>query len=127
MRLAMSLAVFVAFSAPASAAWVQCHASGADTAGALFATSTAVDVGAVPGPRLDRLGARIAAAVARLDPDARNVTAACATFDDSASASAAYSRMLAATARRLGWEHVMIVRPDEWLGENEIVTDPSRP
>jgi hypothetical protein len=116
-----------ASAAPASATWLQCTASGADSTGTLAFQTTSVDVGALPPARVAALKQRLAAYVAKTDAEAKLSGVECTAFDDVTTAGSHYSQTLAATARRIGWEHVTVVQPDDWLAPKDIVSAPDQP
>jgi len=117
----------LALSNPAGAAWLHCTAEGTDAAGTVAFHTTAVSVGAVQPERLDHFQKELLAKVAKVDPDAKNVRAVCTAQDDQVQANSEYSQALDKTARRLGWEHVTVLAPDDWMPDGEIVAEPSRP
>jgi len=127
-RLALALALLATGAAsPAGATWLYCTATGTDGTGAIEFQTTAADVGAVPAPRLTHLKQLLVAHVTKADPDARGLQADCFSFDDQLAAMSQYSRTLDATARRVGWDHVTVVAPEDWLADSDIKNAPSRP
>ena len=127
-RLAIALALLATGAAtPAGATWLYCTATGTDSTGAVEFQTTAADVGALPQPRLVHLKQRLLAHVSQLDADAHGLQANCFSFDDQTAAMSDYSRTLNATSKRLGWDHVTVVAPEDWLADSDIVTDAQRP
>lgn len=114
-------------AAPASATWLTCSAEGTDASGAFAFQTTSADVGALPATRLDALKQRLAAYVTKADAGAKISSIGCTTFDDVLDANSRYSKALNARTRRLGWDHVTVLQPDDWLSANDIATAPSRP
>jgi hypothetical protein len=121
------LALVLAPCSPAAATWMHCSALGTDTAGPFAVETTTADVGAVEPARLAQLKQSLLAYVAKADPDAHAPAVTCYTFDDQVAATSHYSQMLGATARRLGWEHMTVLQPEDWLASRDIVADPARP
>jgi hypothetical protein len=113
--------------APAEGAWLHCSVSGSDGAGDFVYLTTLADVGKVPAARLKQFEARAAAYVAKADPDARVGQAVCFAPDDQLAANEHYSRLLGDSAARVGWDHVVVVRPRDWLAEKDIVDEPAEP
>ncbi len=126
-RPTMIALALCACAAPASATWLQCTALGADDTGALAFQTTSVDVGALPPARVAALKQRLAAYVTKTDAEAKIASIECGAFDDVTTAGSHYSHILAATARRIGWERLTVVQPDDWLGPKDIVSAPDQP
>lgn len=114
-------------AAPADAAWLYCTATGSNGSGAIAYQTTVANVGAVAPPRMAQLQQRLVAHVGQADPEAHGVRAACFSFDDQLSAESHYSAALGGVAHRLGWDHVIVVTPETWLANTDIVDEPSRP
>jgi len=112
---------------PARAAWLQCTATGGSATGPIGFYTTVVDVGATPPQRISDLEQRLAAYARHYDPSLTAVQARCVSFDDQSTAASHYSRVLDGEYRRLGWEHVVVVQPSDWLPAKEIVSDPLLP
>jgi hypothetical protein len=113
--------------APAQAAWLQCTATGGSATGPIGFYTTVVDVGAAPPERISALQQRLSAYAQHYDPSLTAVQARCVGFDDQSTAASHYSRVLDGEYRRLGWEHVVVVQPSDWLPPKEIVSDPLLP
>jgi len=117
----------LAGASPAAATWLHCTAEGKDSTGTVAFHTTAVDVGPLPANRLNQFRQELLAKVAKVDPDAKNVQAVCTGQSDQVLANSQYSHALEKTTRRLGWEHVTVLAPDDWMQDGEVVADPSRP
>jgi hypothetical protein len=127
-RLALALALLATgATSQASATWLYCTATGTDGSGAIGFQTTAVDVGDVPPPRLAYFKQRLLKRVTQADADARAVQADCFSFDDQLAAMSQYSHTLDTAARRLGWDHVTVVAPEDWLADSDIKDAPFRP
>jgi hypothetical protein len=129
MMVWRSVCAAVALGAPqmASASWMHCVATGTDATGAVGYYTTVANVGALTPARLAHFKQLLAAYVAKADPEARGTAVTCYTFDDQLAAQPHYSTTLSAAALKLGWDHVVVVNPESWLAEGDIVDDPSRP
>jgi hypothetical protein len=127
-RLAFVLALLAAgVTSPAGATWLYCTATGTDGTGAIEFQTTAADVGDVTPPRLAYFKQRLLKHVTQANADARGMQVTCFSFDDQTAAMSDYSRSLNATSKRVGWEHVTVVAPDDWLADSDIKNAPSRP
>jgi len=127
-RLAFAFALLAAgASSRANATWLYCTAAGTDGTGAIGFQTTAADVGAVPAQRLAYFKQRLLKHVAQANADARGMQATCFSFDDQTEAMSQYSHTLDTAARRLGWDHVTVVAPEDWLADGDIKDAPFRP
>jgi hypothetical protein len=126
VRSAFSALFMLAATAPAQGAWLHCIATGSDADGAFAYATTVVNVGAVKPPRVAQYQMLLAAHVAKVDAEAHGTQAKCFTFDDQLAAGAHYSHTLNATSLKLGWEHIVVLPPQAWLTDADIVDDPSR-
>jgi len=127
-RLAFALALLATgASSPAKAAWLYCTAAGTDGTGAIAFQTTAAEVGDLKPPRLAYFKQRLLKHVTQADADARGMQANCVSFDDQLAAMSQYSHTLDTTARRLGWDHVTVVAPEDWLADSDIKDAPFRP
>jgi hypothetical protein len=124
--LCSALFILAVTAAPARAAWLHCVATGSDANGAFAYATTAVDVGVLKPPRMAQYKQLLAAHIAKADTDARATQLQCFAFDDQLAAEAHYSHTLNATALKLGWEHIVVVPPEAWLTDADIVDEPSR-
>jgi hypothetical protein len=122
-----AIAVVVLALQPAEAAWLQCSASGGSATGPTGFYTTLVDVGATPPERIAALQQRLTVYAQHYDPSLTAVQARCVSFDDQSEAASQYSRVLDGERRRLGWEHMIVVQPSDWLPAKEIVSDPFMP
>ena len=59
--------------------------------------------------------------------DAKCADIAIKPFDDVTAASSQYSLALNAASRRVGWDHITVFAPEDWLAASDIVTDAMRP
>ncbi len=124
---AVLAAVLAAHPAAAGAAWLHCSVTGSSGAGEFVYLTTLANVGKAPAARLKQFEDRAAAYVSKADAEATAVRAACFAPEDQLEAAEHYSRLLNTSAARVGWDHVMVVRPREWLAEGDVVDDPSTP
>lgn len=100
---------------PAAANWVHCAASGTGEAGAFAYETTLVKLRDTSPKALKAVQAQLVAYIGKNEPGARATTAACVAYEDQVPAAQAYSRDLAAAARKLGWDHVTALDPMSWL------------
>jgi len=126
VRSVCSVLFILVAAAPAHGAWLHCIATGSDVDGAFAYATTVVNIGAVKPPRVAQYQQRLAAHVDQVDAEARGTQAKCFTFDDQLAAGAHYSHTLNATSLKLGWEHIVVLPPQAWLTDADIVDDPSR-
>jgi hypothetical protein len=114
----------------AAAAWLQCAASATSAdhdRGLLGFYTTITDVGATPPARIATLQERLQAYVQRYEAGLSDARARCYSFADQVEAASFYSRALDSAYRRLGWAHVIVVQPSDWLPPGDIVSDPLLP
>lgn len=127
-RPALALAALaIGAASPARATWLYCIASGTDGTGAIEFQTTAADVGAVSPQRLAYFKQRLLSRVAQLNADAHGMQANCFNFDDQLLAMSQYSHTLDVASRRLGWDHVTVVAPEDWLADSDIKDAPFQP
>jgi hypothetical protein len=127
LRTALLATPVILSAHAASAVWLQCQASGSTDRGPTAFFATIVDVGPAPKGRVAALRERLAAYATRYDSTLTGVAAQCFASDDPQVAASRYSRDLDAGYRRLGWDHVIVVQPADWLAPGDIVSDPSLP
>jgi hypothetical protein len=111
----------------AGAAWLHCSVTGHNGAGDFVYLTTLANVGKAAAARLQQFQQRAVAYVTKADSEARDVRAVCFAPDDQLDANKHYSRLLNVSAVRVGWDHVVVVRPEDWLAPSDVVDDPSQP
>jgi hypothetical protein len=109
------LAMALAGPAPARAAWLYCAARGATADGPVAVLTSLADIGPVTPPQLALLQTRLTAYVTAAEPGIGALQTKCAAPEDEVDAAAFSSRLLNNEARRVGWEHVVVLQPDDWL------------
>jgi len=112
---------------PAQAAWVHCSASGTAQTGQVAYETTVADLRTASKQGKYDYRALLAAYVARRDPDTRGVTTSCAVFEGNGAAAHDYAVSLNAAARKLGWDHVTVINPQDWLPPGAIMEAANQP
>jgi hypothetical protein len=126
-KSSLALAALLLAAGPARASWLQCVAMGNTQHGQVGYYTTLVDVGAVPEARMAILKQRLVAYAKKFEPTLTTASPTCVTYDDMATAASHYSQGLNGLSRRMGWDHVVVVQPSDWLPASDIVSDPVNP
>lgn len=103
----------------AGAAWLRCTALGTTESGPREFLTTIAEVGPLPLPTLQVFQTKISSYVRRAEPSIQGVQPRCFAYDDQVEASVASDRVIQNEARRLGWEHVVVVAPSDWLPSSD--------
>jgi hypothetical protein len=122
------VAVPLLFAAPqAGAVWVQCQASGTGERGPVGFYAAIVDVGPAPPQKLADIQRYLIAYASKYDPKLTGLTAQCATSLFQEQLASSFGRVLTTDSRRLGWDHVVVVQPRDWLPAKMIVNEAEAP
>ena len=120
---AVILAASMAAPAPCLAAWLRCAASGTMEGGAREFLTTIAEVGPLPPARLQTFQTKLSDYARRAEPGLAGIQSKCFAFDDQIEAAAAADHVLESEARRLGWDHLTVVLPSDWLPASESGRD----
>jgi hypothetical protein len=117
MRVVMAGLVTVGLMAapPAGAAWLTCLASGKAESGPFVVVSTVAEVGALPAARLKAFEARLLAYAKQVEPTLSDASAHCSASDDQLAANGATDRLMEYWGHRVGFEHLLVAQPVDWL------------
>jgi hypothetical protein len=118
MRACMAgvLAVGLVAAAPrAKADWLSCVGSGKAESGPFVLVTTVAEVGAVPAARLKGFEARLLTYAKQVEPTLSDASAHCSASDDQVAASSADDRLVEYWGHKVGYEHLLVVQPVDWL------------
>jgi hypothetical protein len=127
LPICLALAGLAMPLANASAISVFCHASGANAQGPFSYLSVVVDVGPAAPARLSKIEDLLHTYVTKQQADARDVHAQCDASDDSGAVTVKYTLAVNAASRQQGWDHVKILRPEDWLPAEDILDSSTHP
>jgi hypothetical protein len=125
MRVIMAgfVSVWLAAPAPAGAAWLTCVGSGKAESGPFVVLTTVADVGALPPARLKGFEARLLAYAKQVEPTLSDASAHCSGSDDVVAANLASDRLVEYWGHKVGYEHLLVAQPVDWLPATTNGTD----
>lgn len=119
------LALCISLPVPiqARAAWLRCSALGTTESGPREFFTTIAEVGPLPPAALQLFQSKLSTYARREEPTIQGVQSRCYSYDDQVEAVTATDHILDNEARRIGWEHMTIVAPSDWLPQSESGRD----